>query len=150
MKKSKFFQQAGIALVMSFSSATLVADGIATEQISGSSISLSPSVSYDAATLRVSGDNTDVTNAYQSGESISMDLPSMSDGVYYYELELGTNAGATDESASHQSQSAQFRIINGEAIVYGDSEMEAEGENESSTLEALAAASVPSEVGADE
>lgn len=133
----KFIQTAGIVLLISFSSSALLAAGIADEQISGSDLSLSPTVAYDVATLRVSSDAADVTNAFQSGESISMDLSSMTDGLYNYELSLVTNSAEAEGSGNtgtRVGQGGQFRIINGSASVYNESVAEDEAAIEAEAL----------------
>lgn len=111
-----------------FSFSALFAADIATPQIGGANISLSPTVSYNAASLRVSSSSTNQTNVYQSGESISMDLSSMGDGLYHYQLSLDADA----------SQSGKFRIINGAASIYNDEIATAEAEEEDRVNRSLA------------
>lgn len=143
--KSKLIRQVGIALVMSFSSCSLFAGGIATEEISGN-LYLTPTVSYDSASLRVSSDNTDTTMTFAVGEAISFDTSALADGVYAYELALATNASTeTPNGGNVASQNGGFKVQNGAAIVHDNTAQEAEAEAERLADLALQANSVESE-----
>lgn len=140
-KKRRFFQQAGIVILMSFSTSTLFATDVADESVNSGDLTLSPTASYDSATLRVSSNDADVTHSYNSGEYISMDLSSLPDGLYDYQLVLIThdndeNSDPNIDGQSQANQSGQFRIINTVASVYNDeiAEAEAEAEDEASRL----------------
>lgn len=128
-RQKKLFQQAGILLLMSFSSTALFAGGIATEQVSGS-LSLSPTVSYDSASLRVSSDNYVNSQSYTNSESINMDLQGLDDGIYSYSLMLVTEAEKEGGDVVEVSQSGHVRIVNGYAEAYNDKIADAEAEAE--------------------
>ena len=119
-KHMKILQHTSIALLMSLASSNAFADNIATEQIGGGYLSLSPSVAYDKAHLNVGG----ISASFNAGETISANLFELSDGIYQYQLTLTTEAlESNDESIQEWSsveQSGQLRIISGNASAYSD------------------------------
>lgn len=123
-KHKKIRSKIGLALFMSFSCGSLFAANVADVSFNGDSLSLTPLVSFDSAGLRVSSENTDVTQVFQSGDNISISLSGMPDGAYKYELGLHTKsdidpAGDNGDSIPpDDSQSGQFQIINGVASVF--------------------------------
>jgi len=109
----KIFQRAGIAMLMSFSINVAIAGSIATEQMDSGGLTLSPTVTYDLATLRVSSDNSDTTGTYDSGDNIRVDTGSMADGVYYYELLLSNKPSEKEPNGAGVSQNGSFKVENG-------------------------------------
>ncbi len=131
--KSKLFKVVGITLLMSFSASTAFADNIADELIDSGGLSLSPTISYDSASLRVSNDSSDITSSYDAGDSIRVDVGSLADGVYYYELLLSTASSDPENNPNGSSTTTQnggFAIIDGVASANSDEEADATAEAE--------------------
>ena len=124
--QSKFIQKVGITLLMSFSSTALLAAGIADVLIDSGGVSLTPTVSYDIAGLRVSGNNYDVTTEYTDGESIRIDAGNLADGVYAYELSLAMVASESAPNGSGVHQSGAFVVQGGSAMSISESEKQEE------------------------
>lgn len=129
-KKRQLFQQAGIALLMSFSSTALFAASIADELVDTGGLTLSPTVSYDTATLRVSSDNTDTTSSFSASDSIRVDAGSLEDGVYYYELSLSNNPSESAPNGRSVAQNGNFKVAQGVASSNSAAEQDATAETE--------------------
>ncbi len=112
---SQLFKRTGIALALSFSVGVAFAGNIASEKLDAGGLTLSPTVSYDTASLRVSSDTSDTTSPFNAGESIRVDSGSLADGVYYYELSLNTDATEAAPKGSSATQTGDFIVQNGAA-----------------------------------
>ena len=142
-KQSKILQKTSLALLMSFATSAAFAADIAGEQIAGG-LYLTPTVSYDSGSLRVSSNTMDVTQAFNAGEAISFANNGLSDGKYSYELTLVSSSAAEEGAPRDESsvtQSGGFIVTNG--LVEGSESDEARAQLEAAEAEALAEANAP-------
>jgi hypothetical protein len=140
---SQLFKQAGIALALSFSSSVAFAGTIANEQLDAGGLTLSPTVSYDTASLRVSSDALDTTSIFNAGDSIRVDSGGLADGVYSYELSLNTDATEAAPKGSNATQMGDFIVHNG-AATETDAGQNATAQAEKEAAEAVAVANAMS------
>lgn len=154
IEKLTLLKRAGITLLLSASCGSLLAGEYATEEFYGSSLSLTPTVAYDKASLRVSGDNTDASQVFENGDAISMSLSDLSDGMYYYQLNLSTAPADPSESMasdpSGKVQSGKFIVVQGVASELNDEIEEAQAQAEADANQALAAANASLEPNMDD
>ena len=129
MKHTQILKKTGIALLLSFAANIAFANQAADVQISGG-LYLTPLVSYDSATLRVSSDTLDVTDSFNAGESISFTDSGIDDGKYAFELTLVSSISNDDEATPDErivTQMGSFKVQNG-TIIANEAEAEAEAE----------------------
>lgn len=135
-RQSKLFQRTYMILLMSFSASSAIAGSVASEQADTGGLTLSPTVSYDSASLHVSSDNLDTTSSFSSGESIRVDAGGLADGVYYYELSLSNNPSENAPNGSSVTQNGDFKVSQGVASSNSDEEQEAEAQAEAAAVAA--------------